>query len=431
MTKKELIKRYIFFFVGLFINSFGISFITKASLGTSPISSIPYTLSLGFAPTLGMFTLYMSIILMILQLILLRRKFPKQYWLQLPVSFVFSAFIDLSMYLLTFLDPHAYVFKMLFLLIGCAILGLGVFMEVVADVVMLPGECFINAISKTFHTDFGKTKVAFDSSMAIAAVILSFILFHRLAGVREGTLIAAVLVGTIARLLKRRIGNWTERIFFWDKDKTPSLHPTEKPSADHPVIIAIAREYGSSGRAIAKKVAQELGFAFYDRDIISRTAQRLHLSESEIEKKDQKLSNSFLYDMFSQIYEFSEQQPFLDEVYEAEKQVILEAASKGSCVIVGRCSDYICRDLPNVRRIFLYAGEEHKVREIMAREKLQPAAAAKHVKTVNRERAAHYKYYTGKVWGMAENYDLCIDTGKNGMDNTVRMIVEITRPLQN
>lgn len=206
MSKKELLKRYIIFLIGLFVNSFGVSFITKASLGTSPISSIPYALSLGFKPTLGMFTLYMSIVLIMIQIVLLRKNFPKQYLLQIPVSIAFACFIDLTFALLSFMNPDSYGMSFFSLLVGCAILGIGVYMEMVADVVMLPGESFVKAVSVTFHKDFGKTKVVFDSSMTIIASIIGFALFHKLAGVREGTIIAALLVGMIARFLKRKLG---------------------------------------------------------------------------------------------------------------------------------------------------------------------------------------------------------------------------------
>ena len=206
MTRREWCKRYLFFLAGLFINSFGVSFITKAALGTSPISSVPYTLSLGFSPTLGMFTLYMSIVLILIQMILLRKDFPRQYLLQIPVSFLFSWFIDMTMELLGFLSPAAYPAKVICLLLGCAILGFGVFMEMAAGVVMLPGECFVNAISRTFHTDFGRTKVAFDTSITVAAAIIGIVLYRELAGVREVTIVAAVLVGMIARRLNCTIG---------------------------------------------------------------------------------------------------------------------------------------------------------------------------------------------------------------------------------
>ena len=204
--KTELIKRYIFLLAGLFVNGLGVSFITKAGLGTSPITSIPYTLSLGFTPTVGMFTLVFNIFLVILQVILLRRNFQLQSLLQLPIIALFSFFIDLTMSLLGFMQPETYAMKVVSLIVGCLILGFGVFMEMVANVAMLPGEATVRAVSDVFSTDFGKTKIAFDSSMTVIAAILSVIMFKHLDGVREGTIVAAILVGFIARLFKKYIG---------------------------------------------------------------------------------------------------------------------------------------------------------------------------------------------------------------------------------
>lgn len=204
--KTELIKRYIFLLAGLFVNGLGVSFITKAGLGTSPITSIPYTLSLGFTPTVGMFTLVFNIFLIILQVILLRRNFQLQNLLQLPIIALFSFFIDLTMSLLGFMQPETYAMKVVSLIVGCLILGFGVFMEMVANVAMLPSEATVRAVSDVFSTDFGKTKIAFDSSMTVIAAILSFIMFRHLDGVREGTIVAAILVGFIARLFKKYIG---------------------------------------------------------------------------------------------------------------------------------------------------------------------------------------------------------------------------------
>ena len=204
--KTELIKRYIFLLAGLFVNGLGVSFITKAGLGTSPITSIPYTLSLGFTPTVGMVTLVFNIFLIILQVILLRRNFQLQNLLQLPIIALFSFFIDLTMSLLGFMQPETYAMKVVSLIVGCLILGFGVFMEMAANVAMLPGEATVRAVSDVFSTDFGKTKIAFDSFMTVIAAILSFIMFKHLDGVREGTIVAAILVGFIARLFKKYIG---------------------------------------------------------------------------------------------------------------------------------------------------------------------------------------------------------------------------------
>ena len=204
--KTELIKRYIFLLAGLFVNGLGVSFITKAGLGTSPITSIPYTLSLGFTPTVGMFTLFFNLLLIVLQIILLRRNFQLQNLLQLPIIALFSFFIDLTMSLLGFIQPETYAMKVVSLVIGCLILGFGVFMEMVANVAMLPGEATVRAVSDVFSTDFGKTKIAFDSSMTVIAAIMSFIMFKHLDGVREGTIVAATLGGFVARLFKKYIG---------------------------------------------------------------------------------------------------------------------------------------------------------------------------------------------------------------------------------
>lgn len=200
--KMEKCKRYLVFLVGLFVNSLGVSLITKASLGTSPISSIPYVLSLNFKFTLGMFTIFFSAFLILLQLIILKKDFKPEHLLQIPISVLFGYFIDWTMLLIDSFNPHNYIIKMLSLLVGCAILGFGVYIEVIADVAMLPGESFVRVISETWNLEFGMVKICFDVSMAVIAAVISFIFAHSLMGVREGTIIAALLVGFIARKLR-------------------------------------------------------------------------------------------------------------------------------------------------------------------------------------------------------------------------------------
>ena len=201
----ETLKRYIIFLIGLFINVLGVSFITKAALGTSPISSIPYTLSLGFSPTLGQFTIVFSLLLILLQILILRRRFQKIQLLQIPVSILFGYFIDLTMVMLFFVEPQNYPAKVVSLLIGCVILGFGVYTEVLANVVMLPGEAFVKSVCTAFHTDFGITKVCFDAGMTICAGLISLLLFSTINGVREGTVIAALIVGLIARFFGKKL----------------------------------------------------------------------------------------------------------------------------------------------------------------------------------------------------------------------------------
>lgn len=200
----EKLKRYVVFVLGLFINSFGVSLITKANLGTSPISSIPYELSLNFPLTLGTFTVIFSLLLIFLQLIILGKNFKLEYLLQIPVSFAFGYFIDVCMKILFFVNPSVYSSQLMYLILGCLILGMGVYLEILADVVMLPGESFVRSVVFRWETEFGSTKVAFDVSVTLIAVLLSFLFIKHLDGVGLGTIIAAVLVGYIARLLAKK-----------------------------------------------------------------------------------------------------------------------------------------------------------------------------------------------------------------------------------
>ena len=203
ISGRNLAKRYFFFVVGVLINSFGIAFITKAALGTSPISSVPYVLSLQFAPSLGAFTFVLNLGFILLQAALLGREFPKIQFLQIAVNVVFSAFIDVSMSLLAWLSPGSYPMKLLSLLFGCAILAFGIYVEVSAGVLMVPGEGAVTALSRSLKKEFGTVKVCFDVMLMATAVLLSLLFFHGLQGIREGTVISALLVGFLTKCFHR------------------------------------------------------------------------------------------------------------------------------------------------------------------------------------------------------------------------------------
>ena len=204
MQHSNLVKRYIIFIIGLFVNSLGVALITKADLGTSPISSIPYTLSLAFTPTIGQFTIIFSLLLIAIQILLERKSYEKIQLLQIPVSIAFGYFIDFSMeYIVFWIRPESYVQKLAALFIGCLILGFGVYMEVFANVIMLPGEGVVKSITRKYETNFGTTKICIDTTMAVAALLLSLLLTGQVQGVREGTIIAALLVGYISKCYGR------------------------------------------------------------------------------------------------------------------------------------------------------------------------------------------------------------------------------------
>ena len=217
------------------MNSLGVSLITKASLGTSPITSIPYVLSLSFPFTLGNFTIFFSVFLILLQLLILRKNFKLEHVLQIPISIIFGYFIDLTMLLFTWVNPQTYIMKIVYLLIGCLILGFGVYTEVLANVAMLPGESFVRAIVMKWHSEFGVSKICFDVSMTVIAGVLSFVFAGKLDGVRDGTVIAALLVGFIARLFGRFL-SFVEPTLFPNSDTNTDLD-TDTDSTDTPIVI--------------------------------------------------------------------------------------------------------------------------------------------------------------------------------------------------
>lgn len=440
MSKKKqnncIVKRYIIFLIGLFVNSLGVALITKANLGTSPISSIPYVLSLNYPFTLGNFTIFFSILLIVLQLILLGKNFKVEHLLQIPVSLIFGYFIDACMVLLGFVNPSAYPVKVIDLLIGCLILGVGVYMEVLADVVMLPGESFVRAVVFRWKTEFGVTKICFDVSMSVIAAVLSLVLAGKLDGVREGTVVAALLVGFIARTIGRYLSFMPEKLFGGVKETEAASGIGEKASdavteneaaATSHFCIAIGRQYGSGGRDLGAKLAEKLNCDFYDKEIIQLAAGSTGYTPEYISKREETMTNSLLYDLVHEMYAYSDEyEPPKDKIFEAEAEVIKSAAKKGNCVIVGRCADAILKDNPDCVSVFLSAPLKTRIQTVMKRDGLDEKAAKHKIEQTDRRRADNYRYYTRRVWGMSGNYQMCIDTslGEEYVINTVLGLIE-------
>lgn len=406
----EKFKRYLVFLIGLFINSLGVSLITKAALGTSPISSIPYVLSLNFPFTLGQFTIFFSLLLIVLQLLILRKNFKLEHLLQIPISVLFGYFIDLTMVMLFFVNPQSYLSSLIYLLVGCVILGFGVYTEVFANVAMLPGESFVRAVSSTWKTEFGSTKVAFDVSLTVIAAILSVFFAHRLDGVREGTIIAALLVGFIARLFGRKL-SFLEPIIFSSSVLQQEETCGEQLSEPGHSVIVIGRQYGSGGHDLGKTLADKLGFSFYDNEIIQKTAGSTGYTPEYIKDREENMTNSFLYDLMNQMYIYSDTQDApRDRIFESEGRVIRDLAAQGNCVIIGRCADYVLRDDPQCLKVFIHASLDYRTKRIMKTEHLSKEDALQKIRRMDRRRSDNYRYFTRRVWGFSGNYDLTVNT---------------------
>lgn len=426
----EKLKRYLIFLVGLFVNSLGVSLITKANLGTSPISSIPYVLSLNFPFTLGNFTIFFSIFLIVLQLIILRKNFKVEHILQIPVSIIFGYFIDITMILFFWVNPEAYIMKIVYLLIGCLILGVGVYMEVLADVVMLPGESFVRAIVLTWKTNFGTTKICFDVSMSVIAAVLSFVFAGKLAGVREGTVIAALLVGFTARLIAKKLAFLKDMIFPESVSAENENEAKEQTAGTYGKnVIAIGRQFGSGGHDIGKVLAEKLGYDFYDAEIIQMTAGTTGYTPEFVKKNEEIMTNSLLYDLVNQMYLNTDRQDEApkDKIFEAECQVVRNLAKKGNCVIVGRCADYVLRNSGNCLKVFFSAPLVSRIRRVAQRQNISEGEAKATVQKNEKLRADNYRYYTHRMWGAAGNFDLSLNTdlGEEFIENCIRSAMKL------
>lgn len=181
----------------------GITFVTKSNLGTSAISSIPYVLSLDFKLSFGVFTFIINVMLFFIQLIILGRELPKNQYLQLLVAPILGFFIDVWMNIFGFLNPINYINKLAVSVLGCIVIAISIILQLKANVVTNPVEGMVKTISYKTDIEFGKVKVYFDLILVLTASALSLILMGEIRGIREGTLITAILVGILIRVISK------------------------------------------------------------------------------------------------------------------------------------------------------------------------------------------------------------------------------------
>lgn len=427
---KYMFRRYLLFVVSLFVNAFGIAFITKALLGTSPITSVTYVLSMFTPYTIGQWTIMLNLLFVVLELFLMTRDDLKSdlrmFLLQIPISFCFGTFIDFSMMILFWLEPSSYAAQLIDLLIGCTILALGIALEVKANAAMMSGEYFVKAITRRFKGDFGYVKLGFDITLLVLAGVLSLVFMSGIYGVREGTVVSALIVGPIVHF----VSPYYRFLDKWITD--PTRRTVEAVEQNLHVIITIAREYGSGGHELGEMLAKELGIRLYDNEFIRLAAQRSGMDEQDIVKNEQSIPSFWLKCILSK----NSEQPLEgslsadDVLFVAESKIVQELAAQGSCVIVGRCADFVLKDYVKVLKIFCYSDLQSAVDRCITRYGISAEDAGQEIRRVNRNRIHHYEYYTGRKWGDPHHYQLMINTGSIGLDTACRLVKDIYREMK-
>lgn len=421
----ELLKRYIFFFLGICLNAFGIALFTRSKLGTGPTSCIPYVVSLKSGLSFGTCTFIFNILLLLGQIILLRKNFPRYQLLQLPVTLLFSILIDGAMKITTFVNTDIYWIALLYNILGCVFRAVGVSCQVVADVVMLSTEAFVKALSDVSKKEFSWIKLFFDVFMAAVAIALSFLLLGRLESVREGTLIIVLLVGPVSHYFTKRL-SFTNYVF--ENESELVFEPKLKISNSKRIVITVTSEAGSGGRIIAKILGIKLKIPVYDKELVDLIAQEGGFTKRFVQAHNEILYRStaeaFIQNNFS-VENFHSKS--YTRLYEAQERVISKLAERQNCIIVGHCSNFILKDNKNVMNILITADMKNRITYISEKYGLNRHDSQKKIRRQDHNTWEFYLHFTNQDWKDSGNYHLCLNSSLFGYEETADIIEDIVK----
>ncbi|MCD8158927.1 MAG: cytidylate kinase-like family protein [Clostridiales bacterium] len=203
---------------------------------------------------------------------------------------------------------------------------------------------------------------------------------------------------------------------------------------DKKIIITVGREFGSGGRAISRLVSEKLGLPLYDKDLINRAAVESGVDKEVFDNVDEKVNTSLLFSLVRNLeknrskYDSHDGSGILslnERLYLIQKQIIKKIAAEGSCILLGRCSNFTLKNDPNAIHLFIRAPQEFKLQLLKKFRNLEPNAAAKLIKETDKERSNYYKFYTGSKWGMPEDYSYIIDSSVLGTEATADLICDL------
>ena len=202
------------------------------------------------------------------------------------------------------------------------------------------------------------------------------------------------------------------------------------------IIITIARQYGSGGREIGEKVAEKLGIKLYDKELITHAATKGSLDENVTKLADESAANSLLYtlamgsNVLGTTMHFGYKMPLNDKLFILQSEVIKECAKEESCVIIGRCADYVLRNEENLFRIFIYGDLDHRQARVAIRHpELKSSQIIDVINKTDKRRASYYNFYTGNKWGKYDNYDIAINSSTLGIEGTADLICACVKNL--
>lgn len=193
-------------------------------------------------------------------------------------------------------------------------------------------------------------------------------------------------------------------------------------------IITISREFGSGGRSIGRAVAEQLGYKFYDRELIEKIAEETGLSKDFIEKNGEHSHGTNIFS-YAFVGRTATGQSMEDYLWKKQREIILKLAEEGNCVIVGRCADYILRDRKDCLNVFIHAEEKSRMERIVNLYGETDQKPEKRLRAKDKTRMANYKYYTERDWGASKNYHISLSSSELGLERCEDMIINLAKEL--
>ena len=420
----------------------GVVLSARSNLGVSPVGSLANVFyQIGLAEkmpdfvNLGNCTMLLYFIYILAEILILRKDFKPTMFLQLIAAVLFGQLVNLAGVMLAFLpDPANYGIQLIYIICSIPMVAIGVMCYLSPNILPTPGDGMSIAVSKRSGLSLGTSKVIFDCTMVIISAVVSLLYFHKLVGIREGTVICALFVGMVLKQMQKR---WQDALlrFVGRESKVQraiqeSLGDYGIDSAGKPkVIVTIGREFGAGGEEIGELLAKRLGIEFYHKKLNVLTAEKSGIPLSRVEELESRKERAIFHDFGSSAYAMSNDvlSPE-EELFVARAAVIREIAARDeSCVILGRCADYVLYDNPNCFRIFVHARPHDRIPRIQKKFSLSYEEARREMDNTDNARAEHYRYFTGREYGTQKYYHLGIDSGIIGIDESVEVIVEMIR----
>jgi len=401
--------------------AFGVAFSVKADIGVSPISCVPYIYSLQYPFTIGETTILLNAIFVVIQIALLRKRYDPVQLVQLPAVIVFGYCIDITMAIVKNLDPSNYIEQLILCLFACVVLAFGIFLLIKTRLTYLPLEGLVITIMQKFSQEFGKIKISMDSLMVIIGVVSSYIFFETIVGIREGSIIAALTIGALIKFFSIKL-TFVDR---WLFDKKTLNETSQKQTSYYKdkFVITISREFGSGGHEIGKLLAKNLGISFYDKELVDLTAQKTGYTKAFIQENEQRLTHSLLYELYEQNYMYvNDELPPKDILFLIQSKIIRDICTQESCVIVGRCANFILKDHPNCTNIFIHANKEYRKNKINTEYATQSLCTDEDLQNSDEQRASYAFHFTKNNWKDATNYHFTLDSSVGTLEENIQKI---------